>query len=91
MCLFGQSSGEVAPIDPQELRKFGSLYLTRPTLSHYINPVDQLDKLAEETFGLVDRLTEPDLITEVFAFEEISLAHHMLERRQSRGKFLLHF
>ena len=35
MVLFGQSSGPVAPIDPQELGRRGSLFLTRPSLFHH--------------------------------------------------------
>ena len=33
--LFGQSSGPVAPLDPQVLNRKGSLFLTRPTLAHH--------------------------------------------------------
>src|SRR5207302_11486700 len=36
MVLYGQSSGPVGPIDPQVLSQRGSLFLTRPTLHHYI-------------------------------------------------------
>src|SRR6266581_4578697 len=36
MVLFGQSSGAVAPLDPQVLNQKGSLVLTRPTLGHFI-------------------------------------------------------
>ncbi len=37
MVLYGQSSGPVDPIDPQLLNQKGSLYLTRPTLHHYVH------------------------------------------------------
>ena len=36
MVLFGQSSGPVAPLNPQISNAKGSLFLTRPTLVHYI-------------------------------------------------------
>ena len=36
MVLFGQSSGPVAPVDPQLLNQKGSLFLTRPTMHHYV-------------------------------------------------------
>ena len=36
MVLFGGSSGQVPPFDPQRLNSGGSLFLTRPTLAHYI-------------------------------------------------------
>ena len=36
MVLYGASSGQVPPFDPQRLNSGGSLFLTRPTLVHYI-------------------------------------------------------
>src|SRR5690606_12804382 len=36
LVLYGQSSGPVPPVDPQILNTKGSLYLTRPSLGHYI-------------------------------------------------------
>jgi NADPH2:quinone reductase len=36
MVLFGQSSGPVAPLDPQVLNRKGSLFITRPTIAHYV-------------------------------------------------------
>ena len=42
MVLFGQSSGPVAPVDPGLLNTRGSLFLTRPSLGHYLNAPDEL-------------------------------------------------
>src|SRR5437016_4988599 len=36
VALFGQSSGPVAPFDPSILNAKGSLFLTRPSLGHYV-------------------------------------------------------
>jgi NADPH:quinone reductase and related Zn-dependent oxidoreductases len=36
MVLYGAASGQVPPVDPQRLNSGGSLFLTRPTLVHYI-------------------------------------------------------
>ncbi len=36
MALFGQSSGPVPPFDPGVLNVKGSLFLTRPSLAHYL-------------------------------------------------------
>ena len=36
MALFGQSSGSVPPFDPAILNARGSLFLTRPSLGHYL-------------------------------------------------------
>jgi len=36
MVLFGQASGAVGPLDPQVLNAKGSIFLTRPSLGHYL-------------------------------------------------------
>ncbi|MGH3424659.1 MAG: quinone oxidoreductase family protein, partial [Nocardioidaceae bacterium] len=36
LALFGASSGPVPPFDPQTLNAKGSLFLTRPSLAHYL-------------------------------------------------------
>ena len=53
LVLFGGSSGPVPPVDPQRLNAAGSLFLTRPTLDHYIATRDELDWRARELFDAV--------------------------------------
>ena len=53
MVFFGQSSGAVAPFDPLLLSQKGSLYLTRPTLAHYIATHEALQRRASELFGWI--------------------------------------
>ncbi len=36
LALFGQSSGPVPPMDPSILNTKGSVFLTRPSLAHYV-------------------------------------------------------
>ncbi|MFL5574567.1 MAG: quinone oxidoreductase family protein, partial [Gemmatimonadaceae bacterium] len=50
MALFGQSSGPVDPIDPQILNRKGSLFLTRPTLVHYVATREELRWRANDLF-----------------------------------------
>ena len=50
MVLFGQSSGPVAPFDPQILNARGSLFLTRPTLGHYVATREELLWRANDLF-----------------------------------------
>ena len=40
MVLYGAASGQVPPLDPQRLNSGGSLFLTRPTMAHYIADAD---------------------------------------------------
>ena len=53
MVLFGQSSGPVAPLNPQLLNQKGSLYLTRPTLAHYTSTRKELLDRTGELFDWV--------------------------------------
>ena len=42
LALFGQSSGPVPPFDPSILNGKGSLFLTRPSLGHYVLTREEL-------------------------------------------------
>src|SRR5439155_10770073 len=53
MVLFRQSSGPVGPFDPQVLSQKGSLFLTRPTLAHYILTRSDLVARAGEVLGWI--------------------------------------
>ncbi len=55
MVLFGQSSGGVSPIDPQVLNQKGSVYLTRPTLFHYIALREELLERSSQVLGCGSR------------------------------------
>lgn len=89
MILYGQSSGPVGPIDPQVLNQKGSLYLTRPTLAHYIATRAELLARARELFGWIQggRLTVR--IGHEFPLADAAEAHRQLEGRKTTGKVLL--
>src|SRR5579864_6655332 len=50
MVLFGGASGPVPPFDPMLLAQKGSLFLTRPTLVHYIATREELEQRANDLF-----------------------------------------
>ena len=89
LVLFGQSSGAVAPIDPQVLSQRGSLYLTRPTLVHYIATREELLARAGEVLGWVRDGTLKLRIEHEFPLAEAAEAHRALEGRRTSGKVLL--
>ena len=89
MVLYGQSSGPVGPFDPQVLSRNGSLFLTRPTLTHYIATRDELVARAEEVLDWVRQGKLALRIEHEFPLAEAAEAHRQLEARKTTGKVLL--
>ena len=89
MVLFGQSSGPVAPIDPQILNQKGSLFLTRPTLGHYVSSREELLWRARELFTWVATAQLSLRIGAEYPLSEAAEAHRALEGRRTTGKVLL--
>ncbi len=89
MVLFGQSSGPVGPLDPQLLNQRGSLYLTRPTLAHYVPTRDELVGRAGELLRWVQDGTLKLRIAHQFPLARAANAHGELEGRRTAGKVLL--
>jgi NADPH2:quinone reductase len=89
MVLFGQSSGPAAPLDPQELNKRGSLFLTRPKLADYVATRDELLRRAGELFDWVSRGELSVKIDSTYPLDKVADAHAALEGRRTTGKVLL--
>jgi NADPH:quinone reductase len=89
LVLFGQSSGAVAPFDPQRLNSGGSLYLTRPSLAHYTADRAELLERAGDVLGWVGAGDLRVRIGETHPLEDAPTAHRRLEGRQTTGKVLL--
>jgi NADPH:quinone reductase len=89
MVLYGQSSGAVAPFDPQVLSARGSLFLTRPTLGHYTLTREELLKRAGECFARMASGALKVRIGAEFALAEAARAHEELQGRRTTGKVLL--
>jgi NADPH2:quinone reductase len=89
MVLFGQSSGPVVPIDPQLLNQKGALFLTRPTLAHYVASREELLWRAREIFTWVASAELKLRIGAEYPLREAAEAHRALEGRKTTGKVLL--
>jgi NADPH2:quinone reductase len=89
MALVGQSSGAVGPFDPQVLNQRGSLFLTRPTLGHYIATRAELERRSADVFQWVGDGTLSVRIDREFPLAEAAEAHRALESRRTTGKLLL--
>jgi NADPH:quinone reductase len=89
LALYGASSGPVAPVDPQRLNVAGSLFLTRPTLGHYVATREELLWRTRDIFGWI---ASGDLSVHIggrYPLEEAKRAHDDLESRRTTGKLLL--
>jgi len=89
LVLFGQSSGAVAPVDPQVLNSRGSIFLTRPSLGHYLLSRDELLWRAGDVLTAIDRGTLSIRIDRTYPLADAAAAHQNLESRRSVGKLLL--
>jgi len=89
MVLYGQSSGPVGPFDPQVLNQKGSLFLTRPTLVHYIATRAELLARAGEVLGWIERGMLKVRIERELPLAQAAEAQRLLEGRKTTGKVLL--
>jgi NADPH2:quinone reductase len=89
MVLFGAASGPVAPFDPQLLNQKGSLFLTRPTMNHYVASREELVTRATELFTWIGRGDLKVRVGREFPLADAAAAHRALEGRQTTGKVLL--
>jgi NADPH2:quinone reductase len=87
--LFGQSSGPVGQIDPQILNQKGSLFLTRPSLAHYVSDPKELHWRASDLFQWIEQGKLKLEIHKVYRLEDAAQAHRDLESRKTTGKLLL--
>jgi len=89
MVTFGNASGPVPPFAPLELSRRGSLFLTRPTLFHYIATARELQRAATELFGLVANGVIDIHVGQTFALADAAAAHRALEARATTGSTVL--
>ncbi len=89
LVLYGASSGAVPPFDPIKLTQKGSLFLTRPSLAHYIGTREELEWRAGEVLGMVQKGELKLRIEHVYKLAEAQQAHRDLEGRKTSGKLLL--
>ena len=89
LALFGQSSGPVGDFDPQTLNAKGSLYLTRPSLGHYVQDRDELLWRAGDVLRWVGKGKLDVRIDSSLPLTDAAEAHRKLEGRETAGKVLL--
>jgi len=88
LVLFGQSSGPVPPFNLGNLAK-GSLFVTRPTLLHYMRNREELLQRSGDLFRWLASGELRLRIGKTFPLSEASEAHRQLAGRATVGKVLL--
>ncbi|MFN2385039.1 MAG: quinone oxidoreductase [Thermoanaerobaculia bacterium] len=88
LALFGQASGPVPPFDPSRLAK-RAIYLTRPSLAHYVATREELLWRAGELFEEIVSGKIRIRIDRELPLRDAAQAHRLLEGRQTEGKLLL--
>jgi NADPH:quinone reductase len=89
MVLYGGSSGQVPPFDPQRLNNGGSLFLTRPTLVHYVADRAELLWRAGDLFEWIAQGQLDVRIGGEYPLADAARAHEDLAARRTTGKLLL--
>jgi NADPH2:quinone reductase len=89
MVSYGNASGPPPTINPLELSKRGSLFLTRPTLFHYIAKREDLVASAREMFAAVKSKAVRVRIGQSYPLQDAAEAHRDLEARRTTGSTVL--
>ena len=89
MVLFGGSSGQVPPFNPQRLNSGGSLFLTRPTLGHYVADRAELLWRSGDLFRWIARGELNVRVGAEYALADAPGAHEDLAGRRTTGKVIL--
>ena len=89
MVTFGNASGPVPEITPLLLMQKGSIYLTRPTMAHYLRTSEERLSRTNDLFAWIQAGRLDVRIGERFPLEQAADAHRALEGRTTTGKVLL--
>lgn len=89
MVLYGGSSGAVPPFDLIQLSGKGSLFVTRPSLGHYLLTREELETRTNAVFSMIDAGTLRLRVEHTYLLKDAAQAHRDLEGRKTTGKLLL--
>jgi NADPH2:quinone reductase len=89
MVLYGGSSGAVPPFDLIQLSGKGSLFVTRPSLGHYLLTREELETRTNAVFSMIAAGTLRLRVEHTYPLKDAAQAHRDLEGRKTTGKLLL--
>jgi NADPH2:quinone reductase len=89
LVLYGAASGPVPPFDLQRLNPAGSLFVTRPTLAHYVATREELLWRAGDLFRWISEGRLSVRVGGRYPLHEAARAQEDLAGRRTTGKLLL--
>lgn len=89
MVTYGNASGPVPAVEPVVLSQKGSIFLTRPTLFHYVAARSDLLSAADELFSAISSGAVRPAINQEYALIDVAQAHRDLESRKTTGSTVL--
>lgn len=89
MVTFGNSSGPVPPFAPAILSQKGSLFLTRPTLFHYIATAKEVQETADDLFQVIRSGAVKVAVNQRYALKDAAQAQSDLAGRKTTGATVL--
>jgi NADPH2:quinone reductase len=89
LALFGAASGPVPPFDAQRLNYAGSVYLTRPSLAHFIRTGEEFSWRAAELFDVIGSGAVTAEVGGRYPLSEAARAHEDLQGRKTTGSIVL--
>lgn len=92
ICVFGNASGAVPPVDPLRLGSGAppkNLKVCRPTVFGYVATREEFTQYTAELLGMIEKGTIKLDKTAAYKLEDVQQAHTDLESRKTTGKLLL--
>ncbi len=86
---FGNASGPPDPVDIGSLGAKGSLFVTRPSLFHYMATDEDLKAAAQDLIEVVEKGIVRIRINQRYKLEDAAQAHTDLESRRTTGSTIL--
>jgi len=89
LASFGNASGPVSGVDLSILAGKGSLYVTRPTMLHYMMTPEERDAATSDLFDVVARGVVKVDINQRYALADAAQSHIDLEARKTTGATII--
>jgi NADPH:quinone reductase len=89
MVSFGNASGPPPAIEVGALAPRGSLFVTRPTLGHYVGTRPEMERACQEFFDTILSGAVKLDVGQSFSLEQAAHAHNDLQSRRTTGSTIL--